>query len=230
MDTHYTNTLYLVRHGENLANLTKEFSYKLVDYSLTPKGILQAQQTAKYFKNIHIDEFYSSPLKRAKETAAIIAQPHHLPVIVREEFREVNVGGLEGQPPTKENWILHNRIIDDWYKGDMTATFPGGENLSMLIQRVRSGLFAITNNKIHKQIIIAGHGGIFTAAVRAICSNVDMATVLQSTIHNCSITKIELITSDNDVKGTLHNWGSCNHLTGEAAQLVVGILQSETAD
>jgi broad specificity phosphatase PhoE len=230
MDKHNTNTLYLVRHGENLANLTKEFSYKLVDYSLTPKGALQAQQTAEYFKNIHIDEIYSSPLKRARETADIIARPHHLPVIVREEFREVNVGNLEEQPPNAENWVLHNRIIDDWYKGDMTATFPGGENLSMLIQRVRAGLLTITHNKMHKQIIVAGHGGIFTATVRAICPNADMATVLQSTIHNCSITEIELITSNDDVRGTLRSWGACSHLTGEAAQLVLGILQSEAAD
>ena len=38
--------LYLIRHGENLANLTKEFSYLKVDYPLTPKGRLQAEQTA----------------------------------------------------------------------------------------------------------------------------------------------------------------------------------------
>ena len=36
------NRIYLVRHGENTANLTKEFSHRRVDYSLTPKGILQA--------------------------------------------------------------------------------------------------------------------------------------------------------------------------------------------
>ena len=59
------NTIYLVRHGENLANITKEFSHRLVDYSLTPKGIIQAEQTAAYFRDFHIDEIYSSPLKRA---------------------------------------------------------------------------------------------------------------------------------------------------------------------
>lgn len=231
MHTYYTkNTLYLVRHGENLANLTKEFSYKLVDYSLTPKGVLQAQQTAEFFKDRHIDEIYSSPLKRAKETAEIIAGPHRLPVNIREEFREVNVGDLEGQPPSAENWALHNRILAEWYAGNMAATFPGGESLTTLIQRMRSGLRAITHNKMHKQMLIVGHGGIFTATVRALCSNADMETVLQSTIHNCSITEIELTTSDDEVTGKLHNWGMCTHLTGEAAQLVPAILQTEAAD
>ena len=59
------NTLYLVRHGENRANLTKQFSYKTVDYPLTPKGVLQAQQTAEFFQDKQIDEIYASPLKRA---------------------------------------------------------------------------------------------------------------------------------------------------------------------
>ena len=68
------NRLYLVRHGENMANLTKEFSYRHVDYSLTPKGVLQAQQTAAYFTDKHIHEIYTSPLKRAVETADIIPQ------------------------------------------------------------------------------------------------------------------------------------------------------------
>src|SRR5689334_15064805 len=91
------NSLYLVRHGENWANITREFSHKKVDYSLTPKGILQAQQTAELFKSKQIDEIYASPLKRARETAEIIAQALGLDVVVVEHFREVNVGALEGQ-------------------------------------------------------------------------------------------------------------------------------------
>src|SRR4051812_45611032 len=96
--------LYLVRHGENLANLTKEFSYKLVVHSLTDKGVLQAGQTALYFMGKQIDAIYSSPLKRAAETAQIIAAELGLPITTMENFREVNVGDLERYPPTEENW------------------------------------------------------------------------------------------------------------------------------
>src|SRR5258707_14895533 len=104
MSIKHNNTLYLVRHGENPANITKEFSYKLVDYSLTPKGVLQAEQTAAFFQSIPLDAAYASPLKRARETAEIIARPQGLPVTLLEEFREVNVGKLELKPPTEENW------------------------------------------------------------------------------------------------------------------------------
>jgi len=67
------NKIFFMRHGENIANITKEFSYKNVDYSLTEKGILQAKQTAEYFLNKEINFIYSSPLKRAYETAKVIS-------------------------------------------------------------------------------------------------------------------------------------------------------------
>ena len=49
--------------------LQRSFSYKTVDYSLTEKGILQAEQTAAFLKNKKIDYIYSSPLKRAYENS-----------------------------------------------------------------------------------------------------------------------------------------------------------------
>ena len=70
------NTLYLVRHGENPANVRREFSYKILDYSLNERGVRQAEQTAAYFSNgdVKVDVIFSSPLKRAMETAQIIGQ------------------------------------------------------------------------------------------------------------------------------------------------------------
>src|ERR1051326_5463373 len=158
MGTEHTNTIYLVRHGENMANITKEFSYKLVDYSLTAKGLLQAQQTADYFAEKHIDGIYSSPLKRALETANIIGQRLGLAVTPMEEFREVNVGSLEGQPPTAENWAAHNKIVEDWYHGHFTSMFPNGENLLMLLDRMKTGLLEVTRGNAKKRTDTVGNG------------------------------------------------------------------------
>src|SRR6476620_4584791 len=106
--------LYLVRHGENLANITKEFSYRAVDYPLTPKGVLQAEQTAEYFVNRDVDAIYTSPLLRARQTAEILARRIVVPVHLREELREISVGSLEGAS-TPENWALYHRISAAWY-------------------------------------------------------------------------------------------------------------------
>ena len=101
------NKVYLVRHGENLANITKEFSYKLVDYALTEKGRVQAQQTADYLASQNIDEIFSSPLKRATQTAEYIAKKLNKQYEIIEQFREVNVGKLEKKAPDKNSWDIY---------------------------------------------------------------------------------------------------------------------------
>lgn len=222
------NTIYLVRHAENTANLTKEFSHKLVDYSLTAKGIIQAQQTAEYFQDKNIAEIYSSPLKRARETAAIIAQKLHLPVGVVEQFREVNVGSLEGRPPDAENWALHERIMQDWKEGRHETTFPDGENYTMLLARMRSGLQEISAHKNNRNCIVVAHGGIITGTIADLCPGVDIEQLLHIENHNCSITEIELSIEGEHLAAKLKRWAFYEHLHGQAAEFVSGTYQFET--
>jgi broad specificity phosphatase PhoE len=210
------NTIYLVRHGENTANLTGEFSYKYVDYSLTSRGILQARQTADFFKDKLINAIYSSPLKRALETATIIGEALELPVTVMEAFREVNVGNLEFRPPTAENWALHNRIIADWLSGKREVSFPGGENCLQLLHRMQAGLLEVVRGQEGKQIIIVAHGGLITFTLKDICADVEMESIMSQANHNCSVTTIELESCEEKPVGVLKTWAICTHLTGEA--------------
>lgn len=214
------NRLYLVRHGENPANVDKKFSYKAIDYSLNEKGIMQARQTGEFFKNIPVDEVYSSPLKRTLETAQFIAEPHNLPVIQMEEFREINVGTLEGHNPTKEDWKLYIQTVTDWLQGKPELSFPGGENYIQLLERMQSGIRKIVAGKDNKNIVIAGHGGLFTMTIKDLCQNAEIKELIKIDINNCSITEIEVDLSEDNWNGKLLTWGSCDHLSGSAAKLV----------
>jgi broad specificity phosphatase PhoE len=206
--------LYLIRHGENKANLTREFSHRLVDYPLTPRGILQAQQTAAYFRSFPIRHIYASPLKRAMETAAIIAQPLELEVRILEHFREINVGILE-QQPTAENWELHDRIFYGWLEGQTDVTFPEGENYITLFSRMSAGLQEVITHDPEGPHIIVGHGGIFKATIRDICHNMDV-TLLKLSTPNCAITEIDVQMQKGRPMGILHRWADDSHLSGEA--------------
>ena len=223
------NTLYLIRHGENTANITKEFSHRLVDYSLTPKGILQAQQTGEYFKNQQIDAIYCSPLKRAIETAEIIGRAIGVRPVVMEEFREVNVGALEALGGSAENWATHDSIVRAWLEGQPDLMFPEGENYHMLLERMRSGVEHILREQDSKRSIIVGHGGIFTFTLKDICRNVDLTVLIASYGHNCSITEIEMHTVDGQIDGVLKRWATYDHLSGEAAAFVTGHLELDEA-
>jgi broad specificity phosphatase PhoE len=209
------NRLFLVRHGENRANLTREFSYKLVDYSLNARGILQAQQTAAYFKDKPIHAVYSSPLKRAVETADIIGQALGLPVTVIEQFREINVGQLEGQEPTAEQWAFHDRIFYAWLAGDPTPKFPGGEDYGELLDRMQAGIRQALAGRDGQNVIVVGHGGNTTVTLKDICANVDTDCLLRASNPNCSIT--EIVFENGHGPGELIRWASADHLHGEAA-------------
>lgn len=215
------NHVYLIRHGENVANLTLEFSYRKVDYSLTPKGVLQAQQTADWFRNKKIDAVYASPLKRAYETAQIIAAPHSLSVTPVEAFREVNVGDLEGQKPTAELWNLHNAIVLGWLNGKKDVCFPGGENYFTLLDRVRNGLIDILTGKEDQNIVVVAHGGIFTFPMCDLCG-ADVS-IFSTIMSNCAITELEACVDGNGLKARLVRFAANDHLTGDAARLVSGI-------
>ncbi len=217
------NTLYLVRHGENPANLTKEMSYRRVDYSLTEKGLLQAQQTAAHFIGRGIDEIYTSPLKRAYETAQIIAETLDLPCTVVEDFREVNVGSLEGQPVTESLWMTHNQIIHGWFAGQTHLRFPDGETMPELVERFTLSLQPILKRGPGRRIILVGHGGTFLFSAPTLCPQVSFADLIKIENTNCSISEIHMPDISTGFSGQLQRWAYSGHLSGYAAEFVSGV-------
>ena len=217
------NKLYLVRHGENPANITKEISCRHVDYPLTSKGRLQATQTAAYFRDKKIDEIYASSLIRARQTAQIIARPLGLDVALMENFRELDVGELETNEDLEESWRIHFEVIREWMGGNMTAHFPGGENYYMARDRMRAGVKNILDGKDGRNIIIVGHGGIFTTTAVDLCPDIDIEMLKAVETHNCAISEMDMRRIDGRWIGRLVRWADFSHLHGEAAEVVSGL-------
>jgi broad specificity phosphatase PhoE len=222
-----TNTLYLVRHGENKANITREFSYRKVDYPLTERGVRQAEQTAAHFANLgarpgngrRIDAIFSSPLKRALQTAEIIGAATGHPVTVVEELREINCGDYDGIAPTDEMWAHHDRILASWREGDHGVRFPGGEDFHGLRARARSALGRAVAGRDGQTILVVAHGGIVGASLSDICRELDHDLVWRVPNRNCAITELELHAEGPDADigsawGVLKSWASCDHLSG----------------
>ena len=65
--------LILVRHGETVWNVEKIYRGR-TDVNLDEVGIKQAKLLGKYLSNWELEAIYSSPLKRALDTANIIAR------------------------------------------------------------------------------------------------------------------------------------------------------------
>lgn len=90
-------TLYLLRHGESVANVRRVFAARKVDPPLTDMGIQQVTRQAESLKAIELSAMYASPLLRASQTAEILSQRCGLEVTFSDALREVDVGILDAK-------------------------------------------------------------------------------------------------------------------------------------
>ena len=74
--------VYWARHGENAANLSRRFSYRVFDGDLTDQGIAQAEHLAEALRAAghRYGLLVCSPLRRARQTAQIVSGRLRLPV------------------------------------------------------------------------------------------------------------------------------------------------------
>src|SRR5213082_1136682 len=87
--------ILLVRHGETEWNRESRFQGH-ADPSLNELGREQAAELAAALAGERLAAVYSSPLRRALETAQIIAAPHRLDAVPVDGLREVDVGSWQG--------------------------------------------------------------------------------------------------------------------------------------
>lgn len=91
--------IYIVRHGQTARNKAKLLQGRS-DIPLNESGIVQAEAAAEWFQNQEnrVDVVYSSPLKRAVETAKIIAP--NVPLLIEDRLIEMDYGPYEGMDLT----------------------------------------------------------------------------------------------------------------------------------
>jgi broad specificity phosphatase PhoE len=124
--------LILVRHGESVAN-AQGLLLGRADAALTPKGIVQAATVGQLLRHPVLD-LRSSPLSRARDTAALLAADvpmADVPIEVDERWVEVDYGAYDGQP-------LSDVPADIWQQWQHDPGFrpPGGESLAEVDARV----------------------------------------------------------------------------------------------
>ena len=108
------------------------------DPDLTALGGEQAKHTAEALADQHFDALYTSPLRRARETAAPIADALGMPLQERSWLRELGLPSMQGFSIDQVRAIFraaNARPFDRWWEG-----VPGGESYRDFYQRVSGGL------------------------------------------------------------------------------------------
>lgn len=157
------NIIFLVRHGETDWNKSPKRFQGRKDIPLNQTGIHQAYCLAEYFKNLDIKYIFSSPLKRAYQTAQIINKFHSLPIFQYEELTEMNFGNWEGKT-IEEIKQSYPSLWQLWQTHPEKVKIPNAETLEKLINRCTSILEKIKKYPGGPKLVIT-HGALLRAMI-----------------------------------------------------------------
>ena len=159
--------LILLRHGRTEHNAGMRLT-GWGDPPLDEVGLVQATAAAERLTSQYqIEVIYSSPLKRAHQTAEAVAKLTGLPIQLRDDLKELYFGEAEGLtiPETIQKFPeLFNppRSFDD-----PDFKWPGGETRLIFHTRIDQALWEIIQAEAgqHKTILIAAHGGVLAGII-----------------------------------------------------------------
>ena len=149
--------IWLLRHGATVCNDERRYQ-GWMDIPLSADG-LKALRKA----DIEPTVVYVSPLRRAKQTAAVLFPAAELVEV--PALREMNFGAFEGRN--------YQEMADDpdyrtWVEGGCVGKTPGGESRAAFSDRIRTAFTALVDAALdaeEHQLVILAHGGTLMAAL-----------------------------------------------------------------
>jgi len=180
---------WLVRHGESTWNHARRFQGAR-DAELSARGLEQAERLAGALAGGRFDAVYTSPLRRARETAEACAARLGLAPTVLEDLREVGLGDWEGLAVE----VVVERYGDQYWRwltapGDHPP--PGGEPLEALQRRVMAALEAIHGRHPAGRVLVVTHGGVI-AAFLGHCLALGLNALWRLRVDNASVSRVAL--------------------------------------
>lgn len=147
--------IILVRHGECQGNLENRFRGRK-DYPLNERGRKQAIELAAELESINPDAIYSSPLKRAMETAEPLARKLSMDVIGEEGINNIYLGKWEGRLKSEiarefpEQWKT-------WINTPERLLLEDSEPFPSVQKRSLDSLARITEEHRGQTVVVVSH-------------------------------------------------------------------------
>lgn len=200
--------LYLVPHGttdEDLSN-SHRLQGRQQDPPLSHVGIRQARLTRDLLAIRAIDACYSSPMRRATQTANIIAAPHERPIQPVADLTECDTGhweGLDLEAIGKFEEADYRRFLAD--PGNFP--FPGGESFAAVRRRASAAITDISRKHPGGAVLVVSH----TVVLRLFLAGVlGMGLVSSLQLDSCGISLVE----HDGQHGTLVTLNATFHVQG----------------
>jgi broad specificity phosphatase PhoE len=186
--------IMLLRHGESEGNAQGRMQGRR-DYPLSALGREQAARAAAFIgaSGLPLNAVYTSPLKRAFETAGIVAESGVRPnPLVDDDLPEIGAGSLEGlnEAEIREAHpeFMHRPLSET---GDFSAY--GGESnadvqtrLTRLMARIQA-----RHRETEERVLLVGHGGFHYQLVKALlCEPIPRVCILK--FGNCTVSLLRM--------------------------------------
>jgi probable phosphoglycerate mutase len=149
-------TLILIRHGETTWNVIGRYQGQ-ADPPLNKRGIEQARIVAQELKaKTHIDVLYTSPLKRAIQTAEKIAAALEIPLYKDPRLMEIHQGDWQTKLRA-EIEAAYPELFHRWETEPWKVTPPGGEHLTQVQARVYTAMDEIIQRSPGQRVGLVIH-------------------------------------------------------------------------
>ncbi len=155
--------ILLARHGQTEWNAIRRFQGSS-DVGLSALGRWQAEALARAMRDRHLVAVYSSPLRRAVETAAPAVTGRPVALSIVPELTELGLGEWEGRT-VDEVCALTGDPYRRWLAAPLDCAPPGSESLLSVCERVQAAIERIRfahGPEPDGDVLIVAHGGVIS--------------------------------------------------------------------
>lgn len=181
--------LYIMRHGRTDWNEEKRLQGRS-DIPLNALGKKMAEEAHEKYKDLHLDECFCSPLKRARETAEIVLADRNVPIIFDDRLKELGFGKYEGLEDIYEKPECNVHML--FVHPEKYVADGGAESLDELLKRAKEFL----EKKIYpdlamgKDILIVAHGAV-NCGIITTYKNLPLKDFWSSGLAQCVATRLD---------------------------------------
>jgi probable phosphoglycerate mutase len=181
--------LYLLRHGETASNAARVYAGRSEE-PLTERGRAQALEAGRRLEASGVSAIYSSPLRRAVETATILASALSAPATVEDALTEMALGPWEGLSE-EEVTRRYPREWAVWQAHPSHLRLPGRETLPEVLRRVLPCLERIRSTHSDDAVVVVTHH----APIRVVTlhqAGMDLDRYRAASVGNCVPVELDM--------------------------------------
>ncbi|GFH41894.1 phosphoglycerate mutase [Lactococcus hodotermopsidis] len=160
--------LYFVRHGKTEWNQERRLQGMTGDSPLLAEALIEVAKLGDYLADTPFDAIFSSPSKRAVDTAMILSRHNHQPreIIKKTELFEWNLGTFEGMLIDEAHQLAPTNMTAFRHHPEQFWGNPfGAENLTEVYQRF-SHFMTWLSTQDYENVLIISHGAFLSSSLK----------------------------------------------------------------